>query len=99
MSATVNMRSKRGLSAKTAAGVAITAIFALATFAGPADARWADRGDHHGDNRARGWTGGRYAPPPVVYAAPVGGYGYYPPPVVYGPGIGINLGNVSIGIR
>jgi hypothetical protein len=78
-------------------------MLALGTFARPASARWADRGDHRGDQRddyrGGGWTGGYYAPPPVVYAAPVGGYGYYPPPVVYGPAVGINLPGVSIGIR
>jgi len=90
-----------------AVGAAITAMLALGTLAGPANARWADRDDHRGDqrteqrddHRGEGWTGGYYAPPPVVYAAPVGGYGYYPPPVVYGPAIGITLPGVSIGIR
>ena len=104
--------SKRRLSGKIAAGVAISVILAFSTFAGPASARWADRDDHRGDQRhdqrdeyrgddyrGGGWTGGYYAPPPVVYAAPVGGYGYYPPPVVYGPSIGITLPGVSIGIR
>jgi hypothetical protein len=39
----------------------------------------------------------------VVYGSPYGGgyYGspYYAPPVVYGPGIGISLPGVNIGIR
>jgi hypothetical protein len=35
----------------------------------------------------------------VIYGSPYR-YGYgYPPPVVYGPGIGINLPGVSIGIH
>jgi hypothetical protein len=35
----------------------------------------------------------------VVYPG-YGGYGYYPPPpIVYGPGIGINLPFIGIGIR
>ena len=103
MSWTNDTKSKRRLPAKVAAGVAISVIFALGTFAGPASARWADRGDqrndHRTDDRGGGWTGGYYAAPPVVYAAPVGGYGYYPPPVVYGPAIGITLPGISIGIR
>ncbi len=107
MSRIHNTTSKRRLSATIAAAAAISALLALVTFAGPASARWADRGDHRGDQRGDrrddqrggGWTGGYYAPPPVVYAAPVGGYGYYPPPVVYGPAIGINLPGVSIGIQ
>ncbi len=101
MSSTNNhTKSKRRPSAKAVAGVTLAALLALGTFAGPASARWADRGDRRSDNRNQSWTGGYYPAPPVVYAAPyAGGYGYYPPPVVYAPGIGINLGAVSIGIR
>ncbi len=57
--------------------------------------------DHHGRDRHeerghdRGWNGGYYAPPPVVYAPPA----YYPPPVVYGPSVGVYLPGISIGIR
>jgi uncharacterized membrane protein len=85
------------LSAKLAAGFAISALLAVGTFAVPANARDHDDGDR------RGWSGGYYAAPPVVYGSTYGGgyYGspYYAPPVVYGPGVGVNLPGVSIGIR
>lgn len=67
-----------------------------------------DRHDHPGEVRGgfhdgfhHGWTGGYRRAPPVIYDD---GYGYDPPPVVYapplyGPGIGIELPGVSIGIH
>lgn len=83
---------------KLAGGIAISAPLALATFAAPASADW--NGDHRGD---RNWSGGYYHAPPVVYSSAYGNgyYGspYYAPPVVYGPGIGISLPGVNIGIR
>jgi len=98
MTQIIDTTPKRRLSAKLAVGLAVTAILALGTFAAPANAEW--RGDYHGYN---GWNGGYYNAPPVVYGSPYGSgyYGspYYAPPVVYGPGVGINLGGVSIGIR
>jgi hypothetical protein len=85
--------SKRRLSAKLAAGIAISAILALGTFAGSASAR-----EHEGR-----YEGGYYNAPPVVYGSSYGNgyYGspYYAPPVVYGPGVGISLPFVGIGIR
>jgi hypothetical protein len=57
-------------------------------------------GDWHRDNHWRGggvWTGGYYAPPPVVYSTPYPAYP--PPPVVYAPGVSLNLPGVSVGIR
>ena len=87
-------------SAKLAAGIAITAMLVLGAFSAPANAEWDGR--HH-DRDNHYYNGGYYAAPPVVYGSPYGGayYGspYYPPPVVYGPGIGINLGGIGIGIR
>lgn len=97
----IDTTSKHRLSAKLAAGLAISAMLALGTFAGSASAeeRWGEhRGYHHHYN------GGYYRAPPVVYGSPYGGayYGspyYYPRPVVYGPGIGINLPGIGINIR
>jgi hypothetical protein len=91
---------RRLLSAKLVAGLAIAAILALGTFAGSASAEERGRGhrgyDHH-------WNGGYYRSPPVVYGSSYGGayYGspYYAPPVIYGPGIGIRLPGIGIGIR
>src|SRR5579863_9491207 len=95
----IDTTSKRRRSATRAAGLAISAMLALGTFASPASADWDGnhRGYHHN------WNGGYYRAPPVVYGSPYGGsyYGspYYAPPVVYGPGIGINLPGVNISIR
>jgi hypothetical protein len=91
MTCTTDTTSKRPLSAKLMGGVAVAALLALGAFATPASADW------HGDRR--GYYGGYYQAPPVVYG---GGYynsPYYAPPVIYGPGIGINLPGVSIGIQ
>jgi len=82
-------RSKAAL----AVGLALSAVLVLGSFATSASAD--DRGHDRGHDRGYGWSGGYYAAPPVVYDAP----GYYPPPVVYGPGIGINLPGVSVGIH
>ncbi|HVC56877.1 MAG TPA: hypothetical protein VND95_13030 [Stellaceae bacterium] len=100
MTETIDTASKRRLSAKLAAGLAISAMLALGTSAVPAHAR----AYHHYYN------GGYYRAPPVVYGSRYG-YGYYgspyyggspyyyAPPLVYGPSIGINLPGLSIGIR
>jgi hypothetical protein len=98
----IDTNSKRRLSARLAAGLAISALLLLGGFAGSAGAeerdRDGDRGghnwrDHDGDRGGYNWNGGYYRSPPVVYGSPYGGgyYGsqYYAPPVVYGPGIGI----------
>jgi hypothetical protein len=95
----IDTTSKLRRSAKLAAGLAISAILVLVTFAGSAEAR---------DDRYYGYrhyyNGGYYRAPPVVYGSPYGNnyYGspyYYPPPVIYGPGIGINLPGIGINIR
>ena len=95
MTGTINASSKRRLSAKLAAGFAIGAILALGSFVGSADAQYYRHYGHY-------YNGGYYRAPPVVYGSPYYGnyYGnpYYAPPVVYGPGIGINLGGIGIGI-
>lgn len=99
MTRIIDTNSRRRLSARLAAGIAISAILALGAFAAPANAEWDGnhRGEHHN------WNGGYYGAPPVVYGSPYGGayYGspYYAPPVVYGPGVGISLPGVNIGIR
>ena len=90
---------KRRLSAKLAGGLAISALLALGTFATSASAEDRDhRGDHH-----HNWNGGYYHASPVVYGSPYGNGYYgtpcYAPPVVYGPGVGISLPGVNIGIR
>jgi hypothetical protein len=100
MTRIIDTTSKRGLLAKLAAGLAISAMLALGTFAGSANARTY----HHYYN------GGYYRAPPVVYGSRYGSsyygssyYGgspyYYAPPVVYGPGIGISLPFIGIQIR
>jgi hypothetical protein len=99
MTCTIDAKSKRHLSAKLTAGLAISAIIVLGTFVTSASAE--DRRDDHrgGDYRGNhGYSGpgpGYYRAPPVVYGAPA----YYPPPVVYGPAIGISMPGISIGIR
>jgi len=96
----IDTASKRSLMAKLAAGFAIGAVLSLGTFAEPANAR----PYHHYYN------GGYYRAPPIVYGSRYRGgyygstyYGgspyYYAPPLIYGPGIGINLPGLSIGIR
>ena len=74
-------------------------MLALGTFAGSANA---DGAAHIVDTTTTR-TAGIIAPRPWSTARAYGSsyYGspyYYPPPVVYGPGIGINLPGVSIGI-
>lgn len=102
------------MSAKVAAGIALLSLaLAFGTIIGTANARdheehWdrGDRGnggrhgrynDRHFDDH-RGWSGGYYRAPPVIYGNPYG-YGYPPPPLVYGPDVGIYLPGVSIGIH
>lgn len=98
MTCTIDTKSKRRLLTKLGAGFAIAAILALGSFAGSADAQYRSRDYYHNY-----YNGGYYRAPPVVYGSPYRGgyYGnpyYYPPPVIYGPGIGINLGGIGIGI-
>ena len=83
--------------ARLVASVAVAGIVAIGMTAGTAQARWDEHRDEHRDGH-RGWSGGYWGAPPVVYGSPYS-YGYYPPPTVYGPGIGINLPGVSIGVR
>ena len=64
----IDTKSKRRLSAKLAAGVAISAMLALGTFAAPANAD--GDGDHRGYHH--NWNGGYYRAPPVVYGSPYG---------------------------
>jgi len=94
----IDTTSKCHLSAKLAAGIAISAMLALGTFAAPANA------DGYSRNHRHNWSGGYYYAPPVVYGSHYGSayYGYspyYAPPVVYGPGIGISLPFVNLNIR
>jgi hypothetical protein len=100
MTRIIDTTSKCRLSAKLAAGLAISAMLALGTSTGPANARTY----HHY------YSGGYYRAPPVVYGSRYGSsyygspyYGgspyYYAPPVVYGPGIGISLPFIGIQIR
>jgi hypothetical protein len=96
--------SKRRLSAKLAAGIALSALLALGTVAAPANARDRD-GENRGDWNGGYYNGGYYNAPPVVYGSSYGSsyYGnspyYYPPPVVYGPGVGLSLPFVNLNIR
>ncbi len=59
-----------------AAGLAISALLAVGTFAAPASAASYDQ-----QNLPYGY-GGYYPAPPVAYGAPYG-YGYYAPPYGY----------------
>ncbi len=103
MTSIIDTTSKRRLSARLITGVAISALLALGTFAGTAQAR--DGGGWGGGRGGwgGGWGGGYYAAPPVGYGSTYGSgyYGspYYAPPVVYGPEVGVSLPGVSIGIR
>jgi hypothetical protein len=107
MTRIIDTKPKRRLSTKLAAGLAISAFLLLGTFVASASA--GNNNDHHWNNnnynynRGYGWSGNYYAGPPVVYGtpyyAPQYAPSYYPPPVVYGPGIGINLPGVNIGIQ
>ncbi len=100
MTCNIDTKSKRRRSAKLAAGIAISAVLALGTFAAPASADW---DGHHRHREHHGWDGGYYRAPPVVYGSPYRSnyYGspYYSPPVVYAPGFGVSLPGISIGIR
>ena len=100
MTRIIDTASKRSLTAKLAAALAISTLLAVGTFPGSADAR----AYHHYYN------GGYYRAPPIVYGSPYRGgyygspyYGgspyYYAPPVVYGPSVGISLPFIGIGIR
>ena len=94
----IDTKSTRQRSAKLAAGILISAMLALGTLAVPANAEWdGNHREHH-----HHWNGGYYRAPPVVYGSQYRSsyYGsrYYYPPVVYGPGIGIGLPGVNIGI-
>jgi hypothetical protein len=83
----------KGRMARLMAGVAVAAVVAFGMTAGTAQAYW-DHPDHdyyHGYHR--GWSGGYWGAPPVVYGDPYS-YGYYPP-----PGVGISVPGVTIGIR
>lgn len=87
MALNIETKSKRAWPKALAAAVTASIVFGIVTAASAApdrDRRW----DHHDrDWHRHGWTGGYYAPPPVVYGQPY----YAPPPVVYGPGIGLNI--------
>jgi hypothetical protein len=102
MTRIIDTNSKRRLSAKLMAGVAISAILALSAFGVPANAQWNGNGYYRNGYYGNG-NGGYYGAPPVVYGSPYGGgyYGspYYAPPVVYGPSVGISLPGIGIGIR
>jgi|SRR5579863_1777554 len=101
MTYVVDTKSKRRLSAKFGAALAISAMLALGSFAPSASAeeRHRDRDrdyDHNWNHDSEhNWNGGYYRAPPVVYGSPYGSsyYGspYYAPPVVYGPGIGFDI--------
>ncbi len=106
MTCTIDTESTRRLSAKFAAGLAISAFLALVMCAAPASAAGHHGGghrggEHHYGGRGYGNRGGGYYPaPPVVYGSPYGSpYGYAPPPVVYGSGINIMTPGISLGIR
>jgi hypothetical protein len=98
MTCIIATRPKRHLSAKLAAGLAMSAFLALGTFVASADAQPRPdqhRDDHRDHGRGRGGPGGYYpAPPVVVYGAPY----YAPPPIVYGPAVGVYLPGITVQI-
>jgi len=100
MTLITDTKSKRRLSAKLVIGLVITATFAAGIFSGPASAQRGRRAVVRGYQHQ--WNGAYYRAPPVVYGSPYGpsyyGEPYYPPPLVLGPGIGIRLPGLSIGI-
>lgn len=99
MTEIIDTPSKLHPSIKLGAGLAISALLAVGSFASPASA------DRDGYNRGyQNGNGGYYRAPPVVYGSPYGSsfYGYspyYAPPVVYGPGVGMSLPFVNLNIR
>ena len=100
MTLIIDTASKRRPSIKLAAGLAISALLAVGSFAAPANADW----DGYNRGRYQNWNGGYYRAPPVVYGSPYRSsyYGYapyYAPPVVYGPGVDISLPFVNLNIR
>jgi hypothetical protein len=99
MTRIIGTTSKRCLPAKLLGGMVVAALLALGGLATPASADWNDqRGGYY-----HNWNRGYYGAPPVVYGSPYnnGYYGspYYAPPVVYGPGVGISVPFVNIGIH
>ncbi len=107
MTRIIDIKSKRRLSAKLAAELAIFAVLGLGAFAVPANAQPIppDAQPYGYDREYRNTgNGGYYATPPVVYGSPYGPsyYGspnYSSPPVVYGPGLVISVPFVNIGIQ
>ena len=105
MTYVIETKSKTRLAATFAAGLTISALLSLGTFVASASAdefqtdihRW-DHDDDLGNSR---WGGIHYVTPaPVAYSAPfTGTASNYPLPVFYGPGIGIRLPGVNIGIQ
>jgi hypothetical protein len=95
MTRLIDTKSKPRLSAKLAAGLVISAMFAGGIFAVPANAQ----PDGHRRPYYHNWSGGYYRAPPVVYGSMFGSsyYGYYgtpyyyPPPVVYYPPVGLSI--------
>jgi hypothetical protein len=105
----IDTKSKRRHSTKRAAGFLISGMLALGALAVPANADWDGnhREHHHNWNgyhheHRHNWNGGYYRAPPVVYGSQYHSsyYGspHYYPPVVYGPGFGIGVPGVNIGI-
>ena len=76
MTRIINPESRRRFSAKLMAGLALSALLAIGTFAAPANAASYDQ-----QNLPYGY-GGYYAAPPAFYGWPYG-YGYYAPPYGY----------------
>ncbi len=76
MTRIIDTTSRRRSSAKLMAGLAISALLAVGSFAAPANAASADQ-----QNLPYGY-GRYYAAPPVAYGSPYA-YGYYAPPYGY----------------
>ena len=66
MTCNIKTKPRRRLSAKLAAGLALSAMLAVGAFAVPA---YADGDGNHRGYR-HNWNGGYYEAPPVVYGSP-----------------------------
>jgi hypothetical protein len=90
MTCITDINSRRHLSTKLAAGLAISALLVLGTSLVSASAQ-GHRDDHRGGERHGDWHGGGgggyYPVPPVIYGTPY----YAPPPIIYGPAVGVYL--------
>jgi hypothetical protein len=96
---------RRRSAAMLAAGAFVSALLSFGALAAPAHADEFPNGVRLWqpyDNRGPDKGGVIYfvAPPPLAYATPYTGTpSSYPPPRFYGPGLGLSLPGISIGVQ